>query len=490
VENAGVTLTLAQTGWRQSEFGFPLNSIAIAVNAEIKDSAYTPFRYHVFWKVPKTSGDTFLDREVTLSTYLLSHQLHVLTRANKGDPCLYVSNSTDSNKWKSEGRIGRKVMRHWGNFVQNYTPFKELEELEKLRQTEILTSAQEKCLRSLTKKYPDTYKTKDLLYVKQQVERDLPKLTALNINRIDQTSEKGSERLFAYLKGELSPEHSEVLDKYLEPEFVQELKGSVKARKDITRDMLSAAKEQLLQDVCYPSPHAFRHIWAECVLRRYRGDVGKFIRANFKHIDERFFARYLRKKSFRSIYQAGKRTTINSMVRGHLLALRDEHRDMAGRFDVFVRRLGKNTKVMSMDQVGKETAEFCDQNVIDINVNSWTSCFLRLGTYKKANCSKDGVPQPQNSSISLCLGCVNGNIAEGNYLGIMIAIGIDIDACLNKYLPKVFKADSIKNLEAAKKEIAILKRNSGSTRYDDGLNEITHALQVAYRQKDNFEGAA
>ena len=71
-----MTIFLALTGWRASEYGFPLASIKLSLNIEPKDNAYTPFRFHVNWVVPKTSGNTKLNREITLSSYLIAQQLH------------------------------------------------------------------------------------------------------------------------------------------------------------------------------------------------------------------------------------------------------------------------------------------------------------------------------------------------------------------------------------------------------------------------------
>lgn len=56
---------------------------------------------------------------------------------------------------------------------------------------------------------------------------------------------------------------------------------------------------EILDGVRYPSPHAFRHIWAEAVLTRYQGDVGAVIRHQFCHLDNSFFMAYLRDKDAR-----------------------------------------------------------------------------------------------------------------------------------------------------------------------------------------------
>ena len=52
-------------------------------------------------------------------------------------------------------------------------------------------------------------------------------------------------------------------------------------------------------------------MWAEAVLMRYRGPVGSFIRANFQHMDERFFMAYLRDKDMKLINEHAERSFIS-----------------------------------------------------------------------------------------------------------------------------------------------------------------------------------
>ncbi len=73
----------------------------------------------------------------------------------------------------------------------------------------------------------------------------------------------------------------------------------------IRKTMMDIVSE-LLEGVRYPSPHAFRHIWAESVLTRYQGDVGAVIRHQFAHLDNSFFMAYLRDKDVRGLMQSAK----------------------------------------------------------------------------------------------------------------------------------------------------------------------------------------
>jgi len=62
VEDAGIVLFVALTGWRESEFGFSLSNIKIRPNLDLLDQYACPVRYEVQWKVPKTNGNTNVHR--------------------------------------------------------------------------------------------------------------------------------------------------------------------------------------------------------------------------------------------------------------------------------------------------------------------------------------------------------------------------------------------------------------------------------------------
>lgn len=115
VEDAGVTCFVGLTGWRASEYAFSLNDIEIDVNSDVLDNQYTPWRFHVRWKVPKTSGDTPLPREITLGAYILAAQSAHLNLAEDKSlslPALYFS-KTDKQKTNSEVKIKEAVNSCW-----------------------------------------------------------------------------------------------------------------------------------------------------------------------------------------------------------------------------------------------------------------------------------------------------------------------------------------------------------------------------------------
>ena len=452
------------------------------------DSTYTPFRFYVRWTVSKTSNETNLEREITLSSYLVAEQLSEIVDSKwAGCPCLYSATKKSSQNIRAGSYMDNRVNRLWKTFVTDYQPFRELTEMDELRNIkQPFTESEGLTFQRLCDKYPENYKTAELQWVRDKVQSELPRMLALNIDNM-QSNDNIEVKIFNYLKGTLPRQEQQLFEQYLSDDVKNQLRSEkIIMPKCITSDAKKVIRTQMMEGVAYPSPHAMRHIWAEAVLRRYRGDVGKFIRANFKHIDERFFMRYLREKDTKTVHEIAKRSTINSLVKTHLIAVRDQYRDMSGRFDVFIRRMAQNTKVMTVDEIAEHAEEFSESNIIDIKTNSWSTCLLRRSTTKQAKCAEDGIPQRQNASPKLCLGCVNGDIQDGNFIGIMIAVKEHIKCCLNEKLPYFFKAESIHTLTLAKERISELRRNSGSSKYDKFINVLTEALSVAKQQQGDI----
>tara|TARA_R110001592_G_scaffold362873_1_gene678632 strand:- start:11428 stop:14199 length:2772 start_codon:yes stop_codon:yes gene_type:complete len=477
VEAAGGTMMLALTGWRASEYGFPLAAIKVTDNQDILDSTYTPFRFMLNWVVPKTNGDTKLDREITLSSYLLATQLNSLFSDSDTAPCLYASDRKNIKKANdSSGIFSSRVLRMWQDFVYNYTPFVELRQLDDLKQKDVFSEDDRKEFTRLMQKYPDNAYTADFRHIMQKVTNELTQILATGqLSR--GVNDKPGHKLFGFIKGTLAADELAVWQQHLDPLLQQKLKElTIEKREDLDRDLVKACTASVLKNCVYPTPHGFRHIWAEAVLRRYSGDVGWFIRSHFKHLDERFFMRYLRLKNFKDIHDIAKRTAVSSIVRMHLLTLRDDQRAYSGKFDVLMRRLGKATKVISLDELHEVAEQFAATEVIDLKANSWCNCILRRTTEKQAKCAVDGIPQRQNADPSLCLGCINGDIEEGHVVGIMIQVENDVKILKNLELPQSFKNKSKSTVINARKQFLTLKRNSGSNKYDDHIKYFDDAL--------------
>ncbi|MEI6895806.1 MAG: hypothetical protein V5789_14520 [Colwellia sp.] len=476
VEAAGGISMLALTGWRASEYGFPLAAIKVTDNQDILDSTYTPFRFILNWIVPKTNGKTKLDREITLSAYLLAYQMDSLIEGDDTTPCLYYSGMKRTNIHDSSKMFSSRVLRMWEHFVNHYTIFVNLRQLDTLKNIEVLTEDERKDLTLLMEAYPDNAYTAEFRYTMRKVTDELPRIQVtgqLSRNKYD----RPGHMLFGFIKGTLNANEMEVWLQHLDPLLQKQLTElTIKKPADLSSDLIKTCTASMLSNCAYPTPHAFRHIWAEAVLRRYSGDVGWFIRSHFKHLDERFFMRYLRLKNFKDIHDIAKRTAVSAIVRMHLLTLQDEHREYTGKFDVFMRRLGKTTMVVSIEELPEIVEQFVATEVIDLKANSWCNCILRRTTEKQAKCAVDGVPQRQNADPSLCLGCINGNIEEGHVVGIMLQVENDVKILKNHELPQFFKSKSKSTVIEARKQFLQLKRNSGSNKYDNHIKYFDDAL--------------
>lgn len=469
---------LALTGWRASEYGFPLTAIEVTDNQDILDSTYTPFRFMLNWVVPKTNGETKLDREITISAYLLATQINGLFPNSDTNPCLYSSDMKKTAVNDSSGMFSSRVLRMWQHFVQHYVPFIELRQLDDLKERAVLSENECQDFTRLTKTYPNNAYTADFRHTMKKVTDELPRLlTTGQLAR--NTKDRPAHKLFGFIKGTLTEDEMAVWQKQLDPLLQQKLAGlTIEKPADLSQDLVKTCTASVLDNCVYPTPHGFRHIWAEAVLRRYSGDVGWFIRSHFKHLDERFFMRYLRLKNFKDIHDIAMRTAISSIVRMHLLTLRDEERAYAGKLDVFIRRLGKSTKVISIDQMTEVADQYTATEVIDLKANSWCNCILRRTTEKQAKCAVDGEPQRQNADPSLCLGCINGDIEEGHVVGIMIQVENDVKILKNKELPELFKHKSKSTVINARKQFLQLKRNSRSNKYDAHIQYFDDALVI------------
>ncbi|WP_350544867.1 MULTISPECIES: hypothetical protein [unclassified Pseudoalteromonas] len=478
VEASGCTLMLSLTGWRASEYDFPLSAITIKNNEDILDSTYNPFRFMLNWVVPKTNGKTKLDREITLSAYLLAFQLNYFNGESNVAPCLYSLGKITPDVHLSSNMFPYRVIRMWAHFVHYYTPFKELKRLDYLKQIDVLSEGERLEFTRLTQTYPDNAYTADFRHTMQKVTNELPILQVSGLFARNKNS-KPAHNLFGFVKGTLNIDEIDIWQKKMDPFLKQKLNElTINSPSDLPKDLVRACTTSVLKNCAYPTPHAFRHIWAEAVLRRYSGDVGWFIRSHFKHLDERFFMRYLRLKNFKDIHDIAKRAVISSIVKMHMLTLRDEQRAYAGKFDVLMRRLGKATKVLSLEQLAEVADQFTATEVIDITANAWNNCIVRGTTEKQAKCAIDSEPQAQNADPSLCLGCINSNVDDGHVIGIMLHVENHVNILKDPKLPEFFKMKSKSTVSEAKKQFLQLKRNSASNKYDNHIQYLDDALVI------------
>jgi hypothetical protein len=478
IEDAGVTCFLGLTGWRASEYGFALSNIAVELNHDPLDNQYTPWRFHARWKVPKTAGETPLDREVTQSCYILAAHLADLNCADDNKPALYRV-LTEKQLVSSENFIIGAVKACWSDFVTHYCLFTDIDRWQVLGSSGQLSEDESKELVTLESTYRfESSQMTELIRMKDKLRSELPRF---ELAQKQGTGSYFGAKLRAYIAGQAAPDIAALFDEYLSDETKQSL-----ASGEVELDVAGVrfVRGEFLGDAAYPSPHAFRHMWAEAVLRRYRGDVGRFIRVHFKHLDQRFFMAYLRGKAMKAILNVSKRAVVNSIVQAQLDSLGDDNRGYAGGLDRFLGKALHITKIRSHEEY-ETLVKNVSQRVVDIKSNPWADCLLREGTNKTAKCSVDGVPQRQNASPKLCLGCLNGNIAEGNFNGIVVYTQQDVNACRNPKLPWFIKEPHVHVVNSALKRVKELKENSGKSKYDPFIKHLEETLKVVEQHRED-----
>ncbi|WP_289083611.1 hypothetical protein [uncultured Spongiibacter sp.] len=462
---AGIVQIAGLTGWRSSEFGFNCKSIDISKNEDILDNLYTPWRFHVRWEVPKTGGASKQEREITLQTYIILFQLDRFEEP-AGD-----THKSILERWP----LGVSVAQPWPDFVLNYCLFAKLADVEPSNSES--TTSSRGVGQATTASTNDAGRSRksemqQLISTMEELRQDLPIYTAVSAV----FGNSFSATIRCWLDEYWENRGALLLDTLLNEEektFIRSVNGKLdkQSSRSITR--------RLLENMRYPTPHSFRHIWAEAVLCRYRGDVGRFIRANFKHMDESFFMAYLRDKETKIVMQIAKRTVINRTVRSQILSLADENREYAGGFDRFLDKALRYTHVVSEEDVLKLANTIAEDRVDDIQPNPWSFCLLRQSTKKTARCSQDGEPRRYLAEPKLCLSCINASIDEGNYEGIVIYIKNDIKACLNENLPAFFKIEPLRVVRSALRRVRELQRKASPGKYGDFIVHLEKAIAVA-----------
>ncbi|MBO7928088.1 hypothetical protein J5X91_17785 [Pseudoalteromonas sp. K222D] len=234
----------------------------------------------------------------------------------------------------------------------------------------------------------------------------------------------------------------------------------------------------LYAECLYPTPHAFRHMWAEAVFRRFDGDAGWMIRSNFKHISESMWVAYIANKADVNIHQQLKINIASSLMKNWL---RNKGANTSGRYHTFLKRLFKNTSITSFQEADSLIDKISETDVISVKANPWGYCINRYSTTSFAKCAEDGEAKPRNAKPDLCLGCINFMTDRTNVDYIIEQSWQHIDLLRSGYIediPKQFVDTSIAFISNAKKRIAELSPDHKVLRI---YNEILHSLSNKLR---------
>ncbi|MBU2919148.1 hypothetical protein KO505_14470 [Psychrosphaera sp. F3M07] len=477
VNDAMTTLMVAYLGYRKSEFGFPLSAINVEHNVDILDSAHVPFRFKLKWFVPKTNGTTKINREITSQCYQLAAQLNEVHQAPDGAPCLYADvRSTVSTSDKSGLYIDLKVKSNWANFVAYYQPFVDANELQRISGLPhaTLSCSEKDKLVQLSEQYDlNSARVQHLLAASKEVRAAFKRLQCTTF-----CGDKGQKRFKASLIEYqnigiiTNKNHLDVVNRYLSDETRQWLRSG-QANLD-KKSMLDITSE-LTSDVRYPTPHAFRHIWAESVLVRYQGDVGAVISHQFCHLDNSFFMAYLRDKEVKHLMQSARMRILNNIVD---ILLREPQKigdEFVGGFSRFVKKVVRHTQVVTDDDMQSLRNRIVGR-VISIQPSRFATCLPREGGEARAKCAELGDINPQNAKPEFCLGCTNAIITTGNIRGIWATVQPFVKECLNEDIMGFMIESHLPMLRSAHKRIQELTHIGHQDSVDKVLSFIEKAI--------------
>ncbi|YCO04363.1 hypothetical protein ACB087_12595 [Vibrio sp. VNB-15] len=479
--HAMTSLVVAWTGYRQSEFSFPLSAIQPEPNLDILDNAHVPFRFKLKWLAPKTGGSTKINREITSQCYQVAAQLNEVFGHKGDEPCLYSYgvNTKKESILQCESFIDPKVKSNWEGFVRAYQPFNDVIKLDALsaKHTTQLTTDEQKELELLSAKYSiGSTLYKNLLSCAQEVKKDWLRLSCTSFN--SSTAQKTLKAsLILFSKGEPleNTKHEEIIETYLSDETKALLtSGSVDLNDKKT--MIDICSE-LLEGVRYPSPHAFRHIWAESVLTRYQGDVGAVIRHQFAHLDNSFFMAYLKDKGARGLMQSAKQRYLNSLVELLIIESEQVGEKYVGGMAQFVKKATSLTQVKDDNEM-LALREKLGGRIIDVQVNPFATCIPRDGAESRAKCSKMGSLNPQDAKPEFCLNCTNALITEGNIKGIWQVIQPMVKEALQEHAFGFLLEAHLPTLKSSWKRIKELRNEKNADSVDKILAAITKAMNA------------
>lgn len=476
---AMTSLMVAWLGYRKSEFGFPFSAIHVEPNLDILDNAHVPFRFKLKWLVPKTNYKVKIDREITSQCYQVAAQLHELFELSDEAPCLYQS--TGANKYKSASNASEKyielrVKANWFAFIDNYPLFNEVNELQELAAKDVRTLNKDEQVRLqwLSQAYDlSSARTQFLFATHAKLIRDRDKLrfTAFAGDK-KQKAFKASLDEFHRTGCISNPQHKAVVETYLSEDTRKWLRSETI---HLNRKSMMDISKELLQGVRYPTPHAFRHIWAEAVLTRYQGDVGAVIRHQFCHLDYSFFMAYLREKEPRALVKAARMKVLNSIVDTLLLDKQKIGHEYVGGFARYVRKAAQVTQVMNESEM-RELRDRIAGRVISLQPSYFATCVPREGGESRAKCAEFGDINSHNAKPEFCLNCTNALITGENLKGIWLTLQPFVKESLNERVMGFMVAHHLPTLRSGYKRIKELRTDNNAVSVDKILSLTAKAI--------------
>jgi hypothetical protein len=439
--SAGFVYIMALLGWRQSEFGFPLNSINISINDDKLDQYFHPCRYKVFWTAKKVAKETILEREITQDTYHLIYKISLLTGNSENSACL-LSKIVRPLVTDGESRaktVNNQTRLLWLHFVKEYKPFKLDDAREEYEKTTKSISSGKVLSKQEHTRYQNLVNDSHLHSENIVCDVNLREVKIRlreEIDRVMLSVKLDYELLREYVSGNLPENESELIRTYVPQDTLDGVNATSLPNRDLTNTV-----NNILKDNCiYPTPHAFRHMWAECVYRRFDGDAGWMIRSHFKHISQSMWLAYIRNKDNQIIHKMAKKQVISALLNNFVKRGGEGY---SGKIIQLINKSLQKTQMLRNDgSIDSDIIDdFASTQIIDIKTSPWGYCLLYRLDQDKTNCAIDGSPQRFNASPSICFGCNNFFTQATNTEGILISIAGDIKA-LYAPIPYILKEAS------------------------------------------------
>lgn len=474
VQSAGVVSAVALCGWRGSEFGFPLSAISKKINDDILDQYATPVRYIVDWHVFKTAGEAKTKREIIPSTYELAIYLSNLNQSDKDSPALYPAHShakSCTSKSASYSAVRAAVTINWENYVNENEEFKILEESKELNELsskftsgQVLTSEQENRFKELnkkskTEKFNRIINDPNLIEAKRRAADEYERVMFVTSTAGESYQIGWLLQYQNYLCGTEST-LSDKLIKLLNTNLSNDTKRQIQeVSREACKDKayISEVTNEMVEGCLYPTPHAFRHMWAEAVYRRFDGDAGWMIRSNFKHVSKSMWLSYIRDKDNRRMHDTIKVRIASSIMKNWL---RKSGKGTAGRFHEFLRKLTGRTSIKSLEKLNGVIDKLAREDILSVKANPWGFCIAKHSTMTMTKCWDGYEINPQSAEPSLCLGCINNLTMSSNIDYIVLYSWQHIDLMESEFVtsipaPLIFQ--SLEYIKLAHKRITELE---------------------------------
>ena len=393
--SAAVVCFVALAGWRTSELGFSFSSIKDAQNRDPLSQKEHPRRHFVRWKVFKTTGDLTIEREITNAQYDLLRLIFFLRGEDKSRPCLTSSRF----KWMLTA-LPSQLSAPWMDFVINgNSPRATQQQLEKELEYWVVA--------------------KNRTGIRMAIARGRYK------------SRPSSERA--------------TIEKLIDADLKVALSNNDTSVANRVSSQISAGVKKL--GLASPSPHSFRHMWAEAMLRRFDGDIGWLIRSQFQHISQSQWRAYTKDKANGAMVQLVTNEVVSELLGKVLSSKRETY---AGPSVRAIRRIVGSTMLLT-NKKRTSIRDFVDTQVHSFTATPWGYCLLRRSSAWRSKCTEDSAPQPQNASDTNCLSCTNFLTSKSHSAELLFIANTHAEIISSPNIPVPFRKESAKTLRAAAK---------------------------------------